>query len=57
MYTTIEMYLASIRRAYVASGFKNPLMNEHNQPLVRFQGVLRGVKKVQGINAIVRQPI
>ena len=56
-YTTIKMYLAGIRRAYVAGGFTNPLMNEHNQPLVRLQGVLRGVKKVQGTSTVVRQPI
>lgn len=56
-YSTIKLYLAGIRRAYIASGFRNPLLNDFNQPLIRLQGVLKGVKKVQGASTMARQPI
>ena len=56
-YATIKLYLAGVRRAYVAVGLRNPLVDVHNQPLIRLQGVLRGVKRVQGKSTPVREPV
>ena len=56
-YSTIKLYLAGIRRAYIALGLKNPLCGPMGQPHVRLQLMLRGIKKQQGTTVSPRLPI
>ena len=56
-YTSIKLYLAAIRWAYIAAGLKNPLVDSMGQPLLRVQGVLKGVRKLQGDTVQPRLPI
>ena len=56
-YSTIKLYLAAIRWEYVARGYKNPLVDDMGQPLLQLQGVLKGVRKLQGHTVSPRLPI
>ena len=56
-HSTIKLYLAGIRHAYIVQGLPNPLVDLNGQALLRLQLILRGIKKSQTAGIKPRLPI
>jgi hypothetical protein len=56
-YYTIRTCMAGIRFWYIEHGFGNPFVTACGQPFLRLHGILRAVKREQGIVKRQRMPI
>lgn len=56
-FSTIKLYLSSIRFAYLQSGVSNPFHNPDGTPYGRLPSIFRALKKTQRPSTFVRMPI